>query len=45
VTSPYQVQPLIGAQVPTGVPYLWQLQLHNPHHLPLKVGSPLRFRV
>ena len=29
--SPYQVQPLLGAQVPTGVRYIWKLDMHNPH--------------
>ena len=37
VNSQYQVQPLSGAQVPTGVPYIWRLELYNPHDAPLKV--------
>jgi hypothetical protein len=24
-------------KVPTGVPYIWHLELHNPHDAPLKV--------
>ena len=37
VNSPYQVQPLIGVRLPTGVPYVWRLDVHNPHATPLRI--------
>ena len=35
--SPYRVAPLIGAKVPTGVPYAYRLELYNPHPTPLRI--------
>ena len=37
VNSPYQVQPLIGVRLPTGVPYVWRLDVHNPQATPLRI--------
>ena len=34
--SPYRVAPLIGAKVPTGVPYAYRLELYSLHPTPLE---------
>ena len=31
------MQPLIGVRLPTGVPYVWRLDVHNPHATPLRI--------
>ncbi len=41
VESPYKLQPLVGAQVPSGVPFMWRLELFNPHSSTVKLVEAL----
>ena len=39
--SPYKLQPLVGAKVPSGVPFMWRLELFNPHASMVKLVEAL----
>ena len=41
VESPYKLQPLVGAKVPSGVPFMWRLELFNPHSSTVKLVEAL----